>query len=76
MCWNTSVNMDNYGVYVLNIDSLKEELQQISRQIYSLKGLIADTEDPSEIKKLQDDLKKLQFQALFYIEKIENWSKG
>ncbi len=57
------------------IDSLKEELQQISRQIYALKDLIAASEDPSKIKKLQMELKKLQFQALFYIEKIENWGK-
>jgi predicted nucleic acid-binding Zn-ribbon protein len=53
-------------------DVLKKELQQISEQIYTVKDLLSAADDPAEIQKIQQELKQLQYQALFYLEKIEN----
>ena len=57
-----------------HIKQLQSELQVISKRIYELKEIICITENPENLKELQSELKQLQFQALFYIEKIENLS--
>lgn len=54
-------------------DALLSELECISKQIYTLKERITITHSPSETKKLQRGLKRLQYQALFYAEKIERY---
>lgn len=52
--------------------SLRKELDQISAQIHALKDKLPATQDPVELKRLQKQIKQLQWQALFYLEKIEN----
>ena len=51
---------------------LNSELQLISKRIYELKDMISTAEDLEKIKELKAELKGLQYQALFYIDKIEN----
>ena len=57
-----------------NIEQLQKELNELSRRIYCLKQLIEDNsyKNSFELKRLRGELKNLQWQALFYIEKIEN----
>ena len=57
-----------------DIERLQKELQLISHRIYYLKQVIenAPDYDSSQLKQLRKELKNLQWQALFYIEKIEN----
>lgn len=55
-----------------SIEKLQAEMTAISQQIHAFKALIETTADPSQQKKLQKELKQLQWQALFYFEKIEN----
>ncbi len=57
-----------------HIKQLQSELQVISKRIYELKEIIYITENPENLKESQSELKQLQFQALFYIEKIDNLS--
>ena len=57
-----------------NIEQLQKELNELSQRIYCLKQLIEDNsyKNSLELKRLKNKLKNLQWQALFYIEKIEN----
>ena len=55
-----------------DITQLKRELAQISRRIYSTKNLIERESDAEKREQLEKELKQLQYQALFYIEKIKN----
>ncbi len=57
-----------------SIKRLQSELRVVSKRIYELKEIICITENPENLKELQSELKQLQFQALFYIEKIDNLS--
>lgn len=54
------------------LKELQSELQLISKRIYELKDMITPTEDLEKIKELKAELKELQYQGLFYIDKIEN----
>lgn len=54
------------------IDSLKEELLRVSESIYLVKERLAAAKEAVETIRLQRELKQLQYQALFYIEKIDN----
>ncbi len=54
------------------IERLKRELLPISRRAHAIKILIQLTADHAEVKNLQKELKHLQRQVLFYLEKIEN----
>lgn len=53
-------------------ENLTAELHQISQQIYAIKGLIDRETNPEKKKQLEKDLKQLQYQALFYIDKLRN----
>ena len=53
---------------VREIDTLKKELQVISEKIYKIQAQI----DASPDSKLIEAKKSLQYQALFYLEKIHN----
>ena len=47
---------------------LKSEMEAVSSQIYALKQRIEESNDPREIKIMQQEVKQLQYQVLFYIE--------
>lgn len=51
---------------------LRSELETISSKIYELRLLIDESNDPDTKKELQQKMKLLQYQALFYIELLEN----
>ncbi len=55
-----------------HLDSLQIELEQISSRIHLLKEQLATADDPAGTRKFQQELKQLQYQALFYIDKINN----
>ena len=54
------------------LKSLKEELEVISSRILELRLLVEEAEDADREKKLRNELRRLQWQALFYLEKIYN----
>lgn len=60
------IKMDDY------VESLRQELQSLSRCIHKVKSQILTCQDMSICKQLQKDLKQVQWQALFYLEKIAN----
>ena len=51
---------------------LRSELETISSKIYELRLIIDESTDPGTKKELQQKMKLLQYQALFYIELLEN----
>lgn len=55
-----------------DITQLKSELAKISRRIYKTKNLIEREYDSEKKRQLEKELKQLQYQALFYIDKIKN----
>ncbi len=58
-----------------SMESLTNQLQPISRRIHALKNILQVTIDPEARLELDKELKQLRWQALFYIEKIENLRK-
>ena len=56
---------------VKEIDILKKELQAISKKIYKIQAQI----DASSNTNLVKEKKPLQYQVLFYLEKIHNLEK-
>ena len=54
------------------LKDLQSNLHLISKRIYELKDIISTAEDLKKTKELKAELKGLQYQALFYIDKIEN----
>jgi len=54
---------------------LSFEVRDLSKEIGGLKGIKNETESKEERLKLREVIKQKQYQALFYIEKIENLSK-
>ena len=54
------------------LKDLQSNLHLISKRIYELKDIISTAEDLEKTKELKAELKGLQYQALFYIDKIEN----
>lgn len=57
------------GSMTKSIAQLKKELKQISRRIYAVKNQVSRESNPDKKKHLEIELKQLQYQALFYIEK-------
>ena len=55
---------------------LSEELRQISGEIAAMKAEVLKMEYGTEKEKLRQEIKDKQWQALFYIEKIENLAKN
>ncbi len=55
---------------------LSTEVKKISKDIAGLKSRARKMEDSPERQQLIKDIKTLQYQALFYIEKMENLSKN
>ncbi len=55
-----------------SVAKLKSDLNRISQRIYSIKNLIERESDLREKKRLEKELKEMQYQALFYIEKLRN----
>lgn len=56
-------------------DKLQVELDALSCRIHSLKDCVDKAVELSQKRRFQKELKQLQWQALFYLEKIEN-SRG
>ncbi len=54
---------------------LSREAQELSEHIAQLKRRYNRMEEGSEKEQLAEDIKMRQFQALFYVEKMENLSK-
>ncbi len=54
---------------------LSTEVRKISKDIAGLKRRVNKMADGPEKKELEKEIKTLQYQALFYIEKMENLSK-
>lgn len=54
------------------VDSLRKQLEPISRRIHALKNIFENTEDDYAKQDLLKELTQLRWQALFYLEKIEN----
>ena len=54
---------------------LSEELRQISGEIAAMKTKALKMEHGPEKEKLRQEIKDKQWQAMFYIEKIENLGK-
>ena len=59
-----------------NLRQLSDEVKLISLDIAELKDKFNDMDDGPEKLQLEKDIKTLQYQALFYIEKIENLSRA
>ena len=57
------------------LNKLSEEVKQLSAEIASMKRKANRMDDGVEKDKLIKDIKDKQFQALFYIEKMNNISK-
>lgn len=55
---------------------LSTEVKKISKDIAGLKSRARKMAESPEKKQLIKDIKTLQYQALFYIEKMENLSKN
>lgn len=54
---------------------LTTEVKELSDHIANLKRKVNSMPDGSDKNKLQETIKMRQFQALFYIEKMENLSR-
>jgi len=54
---------------------LSFEVRDLSKKIGALKSIKNETESKEERLKLRQIIKQKQYQALFYINKIENLSK-
>jgi len=54
------------------LQQLQKELLTISRKIHALQALVELTHDANAVVKIKKEIKRLQWQALFYLEKIEN----
>ncbi len=59
-----------------DILTLSQEVREISNQIGALKRKKNRTADNEEKERLREAIKMKQYQALFYIEKMGNVSKG
>jgi hypothetical protein len=57
------------------LKKLSFEVRDLSKEIGTLKSMKNKTESKEERFKLKQAIKHKQYQALFYIEKIENLSK-
>ena len=55
-----------------NLNKLTKELKEISREIYELKSRHSNMPEGLDKERLRIKIKDKQFQALFYLEKIEN----
>lgn len=64
--------MDNYNDELLK---LTKEVRELSDYIASLKRRKNELPDGPEKDRLSEDIKMRQFQALFYLEKMENLAK-
>ena len=59
-------------------DELKKlsfEVRDLSKEIGALRSIKDETDSKEERLKLREIIKQKQYQALFYIEKIQNLSK-
>lgn len=68
-------NISSFGNINENSKSrqqLRSELDEISKEIYKIKDLLNENLDNKIKLELRKKLKELQWQALFYIEKIDN----
>lgn len=54
------------------IDKLRTEAEQVAEKIKRLQAQIDSLDDPKDAKHLAVQKKDLQYQALFYLEKIHN----
>lgn len=59
-----------------DLDRLTEEVKDLSREIYLLKRRYIRLPEGLGKDQLNAEIRDKQFQALFYIEKIENLSKA
>jgi len=59
-----------------DLDQLAKEAKALSNEIGMLKKRCNRTPEGDDKEKLKADIKDKQFQALFYVEKIENLSKA
>lgn len=57
------------------LKQLSEELRQLSGEIAAMKEKALKMEHGPEKEKFKREIRAKQYQALFYIEKIENLSK-
>jgi uncharacterized coiled-coil DUF342 family protein len=58
-----------------NLEQLSGEVKELSQNIYLLKKQLANMTDDPEKDELRKTILRLQYQALFYIKKIDNLSK-
>lgn len=58
-----------------DLDQLTKELKTLSQEIFLLKKRYKKLEDGSYKEELKNEIRSKQFQALFYIEKIQNLYK-
>jgi uncharacterized small protein (DUF1192 family) len=59
-----------------DLDSLASEVRELSQKIAILKKRYNRLQSGQEKEELREAIKLKQYQALFYIEKIENLSKA
>ena len=55
-----------------NLEQLSGEVKELSQNIYLLKKQLASMPDGLEKDELRKTILSLQYQALFYIDKIQN----
>jgi hypothetical protein len=55
-----------------HLQQLQKKLLTISRKIHALQALVELSHDAQEEVKIRKEIKRLQWQALFYLERIEN----
>lgn len=62
-------------ITIENLDKLAKEMRQFADEIAAMKAQEIQMEHGPERKKLNKEIRTKQFQALFYMDKIENLAR-